>query len=82
MLVSIGIRHQWRRASKKNSKTINLQVEAVDQTAGFLLEFGGLRGLQDEAELLTQLLGQSRGQVLVLVPHGGGCTLLSTDENH
>ena len=41
-----------------------------------LLEFGGACGLQDEPELFTQLLGQGRGQGLVLVPHGGRRTLL------
>lgn len=42
----------------------------------YWLEFGSLRGFQDEAQLLTKLLGESRGQALVLVPHGGCCTLL------
>jgi len=40
------------------------------------LELGGLRGLQDEAELLTKLLGQGGGQGLVPVPHGRCCSLL------
>lgn len=40
------------------------------------LEFSRLRGLQDETQLLAQLLGQGRGQVLVLVPHGGCRALL------
>lgn len=48
----------------------------------YSLEFGGLRGLQDEAELLAQLLGERRGQALVLVPHGGRCALLDHTERH
>ncbi|TNN85363.1 hypothetical protein EYF80_004385 [Liparis tanakae] len=66
----------WLAIRKPFLQSARCETRGAEGVRCASLELGGLRGLQDEAELLTELLGQSGGQGLVPVPHGRCCSLL------